>query len=337
MVLVRYSDLISNTKSVLIKNGSDIFSADSVALGLSETSLRGVDSHGIRLLPHYLNALKNGRINGKPQFDLKQKFPAFATLDADNAFGHAAGFKSIDIGIDLADKFGMAGISVLNSSHPGAMASFALKAARKGFCAFAFTHADSLIQSFNSKESFFGTNPICFAAPRKNEEPFCLDMAPTFIPWNKILESKEKNENLKENYAVDANGNKTNNPFEARALLPIGNYKGYALASMVEVLCSILSGMNFGPHIPSMYKSPINSPRKLGQFYIVFRSDVNMPISDFEDYLHQMSEEVRAQNTINSNQRVMVPNDPQIEFQNKRGKDGIPISNELYKLIFENN
>ena len=106
---------------------------------------------------------------------------------------------------------------------------------------------------------------------------------------------------------------------------------------MVEVLCSILSGMNYGPHIPSMYKSPITRPRKLGQFYIVFRPDVNMPISDFEDYLHQMSKEARAQNTINKNQQVMVPNDPQIEFQNKRGKDGIPISNELYKLIFENN
>ena len=74
MVLVSYSDLISNTKSLLIKHGSDIFSADSVALGLSETSLRGVDSHGIRLLPHYLNALKNGRINGKPEFNVKQSF-----------------------------------------------------------------------------------------------------------------------------------------------------------------------------------------------------------------------------------------------------------------------
>lgn len=55
MVLVEYPDLISKTKSVLIKNGADIFSSDSVALGLSETSLRGVDSHGIRLLPHYIN------------------------------------------------------------------------------------------------------------------------------------------------------------------------------------------------------------------------------------------------------------------------------------------
>ena len=149
--------------------------------------------------------------------------------------------------------------------------------------------------------------------------------------------NKEKKQELEYQYTVDLDGNKTKDPFKAKALLPIGNYKGYALASMVEVLCSILSGMNFGPHIPSMYGSPISEPRKLGQFYMVFRSDVNMPISDFEDYLHQMSEEARSQNTINKDQRVMVPNDPQIEFQNKRGKDGIPISKDLYKVIFENN
>ena len=133
MVLVKYQDLIKKTNLLLRKNGADIFSADSVSIGLAETSLRGVDSHGIRLLPHYLNALKNGRVNGNPNFKIVNKFPAFVSLDADNAFGHAAGFKSIDIGIELAKEYGISAISVLNSSHPGAMASFSLKAARAGF------------------------------------------------------------------------------------------------------------------------------------------------------------------------------------------------------------
>ena len=334
MIRVKYKDLISNVKSLLIEKGLDQFSAECVSIGLSETSLRGVDSHGIRLLPHYLNALKNGRINCTPDFKIKQTFPAFIALDADNAFGHAAGFKSIEIGMELAEKYGVSAVSVSNSSHPGAMASFTLKAARKGFCAFAFTHADSLIQSFNTKESFFGTNPICFAAPRKNEEPYCIDMAPTFIPWNKILEQKEKNQELEDDYAVDVDGLKTKDPFKAKALLPIGNYKGYALASMVEVLCSILSGMNFGPHIPSMYGSPICETRKLGQFYMVFRSDVSMSTSQFEESLYQMSKEVRDQKTSEDGIKAMIPNDPQIEFQKERGEKGIPLSDELYKLIF---
>ena len=154
MKLIHYRVIKDQIKRVLLNNGADEFSACSVSLGLAETSLRGVDSHGIRLFPHYLNALKNGRINGKPNFIVNSTFPSFVGLDADNAFGHSAGFKSIDIGIELANKYGIAAISVMNSSHPGAMASFSLKAARNGFCCFAFTHADSLVQSFNSKSSF---------------------------------------------------------------------------------------------------------------------------------------------------------------------------------------
>jgi len=334
MVFVEYQDLLLKTKKLFLKNGADLFSAESVSLGLSETSLRGVDSHGIRLLPHYLNALKNGRINGKPNFLINKTFPALIGLDADNSFGHSSGFKSIDIGMEIAEKYGIAGISVYNSSHPGAMASFVLKAARKGFCAFAFTNADSLIQSFNSKEAFFGTNPICFGAPRKSKEPFCLDMAPTFLPWNKILDHKEKGEFLEGELAVDENGNKTNNPNNAKSLLPIGNYKGYALAAMVEVLCSNLSGMNFGPNIPKMYSAPISLPRKLGQFYLVFRSDVNVSLSLFEEMVQNMSMAARSQSPIDNQKKVMVPNDPQIEFQKERLANGIPISKEIYNLIF---
>ena len=334
MHFLDFKFLKSKTKNLLLKNGANEYSAESVSIGLSETSLRGVDSHGIRLLPHYINALINGRINGDPKFKIKDTFPCLIGLDADNGFGHAAGFKSIDIGIDIANKFGICAISVFNSSHPGAMASFSLRAARKGLCCFSFTHADSLIQSFNSKNTFFGTNPICFAAPRNNEEPFCVDMAPTYVPWNKILECKEKGIKLEKDIAIDVNGETTIEPEEAKALLPIAGYKGYALAALVEVLCSTMSGMNFGPHIPSMYRSSINEPRRLGQFYILMRSDVNVELIDFKESLELMSKEIRNQKSKNDDS-VLAPNDPQIIESQKRIKNGIPVSKEIYRLLMD--
>ncbi len=333
MKRIDQNKLKASFKKILIEYGANEFSAESVSRGLIETSLRGVDSHGIRLLPHYLNALKNKRINGNPNFQRNDTFPTLIGLDADNAFGHAAGFKSIEIGIELARKFGIAAISVFNSSHPGAMASFSLEAARKGFCSFSFTHADSLVQSYGGKESFFGTNPICFAAPRKGEEPFCVDMAPTFIPWNKILEYQEKNLELEKNVAIDKNGNSTIIPQEANALIGIGGYKGFALASMVEVLCANLSGMPFGPHIPSMYGSSIKRKRKLGQFYIIFRNDVNISSEQFMESLKVMTTEVRGQEPINNQTSVQMPNDPQIKYQKDREENGIPVNSDILKLI----
>ena len=335
MKRIDYKYLKIQTKKVLIKFGADDFSAESVSRGLTETSLRGVDSHGIRLLPHYLNALKNGRVNGNPKFDIIQTFPAFVGLEADNAFGHAAGYKSIEIGIELANKYGIGAISVFNSSHPGAMASFSLEAARQGYCSFSFTNADSLLQSYNGKKSFFGTNPICFAAPRKDEEPFCIDMAPTYIPWNKILEKKEKNQMLEVGVAVDKDGNETINPSEAQTLIGIGKYKGFALASMVEVLCSTLSGMPYGPHIPSMYGSSIKMKRKLGQFYLVFRNDVNINSNDFMESLKQMSDEVRNQVPKSNKNEVLMPNDPQLNSVKERSINGIPVMENIIQIISE--
>ena len=335
MKLVDHKILRSKTESVLKKYGSNEFSAKSVSKGLVETSLRGVDSHGIRLLPHYLNALRNGRINGEPKFKINNKYQALIGLDADNAFGHAAGYKSIEIGMKIAEEFGIAAISVMNSSHPGAMASFSLEAARKGFCSFSFTHADSLIQSFRGKNPFFGTNPICFAAPRKNEEPFCVDMAPTFIPWNKVLQSREKKIPLESNVAVDNNGIPTKNPFNAQSLIGIGNYKGFALAAMVEVLCSTMSGMPFGPHISSMYKSSIKEKRKLGQFYLVFKNDINVDNEYFQETLEKMTNELRNQEPAQEGEKVLMPNDPQIITTKERVKEGIPIMDNVYDLLFE--
>ena len=138
---------------VLKKAGLDVYSRRSVATGLYEASVRGVDSHGVRLLSHYVNSALKGRKNPKPNYKFKRPFPALGVLNADNAFGHAAGIKAIDICMKIANKLGVGIVAVKNSSHPGALASMTLRAARKNYIAFAFTHADSLMLSHNGKKS----------------------------------------------------------------------------------------------------------------------------------------------------------------------------------------
>ena len=324
MIRIGYNDILNFSKDILKKVGLDNFSVDTVAFSLCETSLRGVDSHGIRLLPHYVESALSGRKNPKPSFQFSKKFPALGVLDADNAFGHAAGMKAIEHGIEMADEFGMGTIAVNNSSHAGAMASMALKAAREGYIAFAFTHADSLLLSHNGKRPYFGTNPICVAVPREEQEPFCLDMAPSMISWNKLMVYKSEGNELPENLAADSDGYITCYPEEATCLLPVGSYKGYGLASMVEVLCGIFTGMNFGRDIPGMYTAPIDSPRRLGQFYMVMRADGCLEQKQFLGRMQEMTNQVRTE-PARDGEKVMLPGDPEIEESKRRLKDGIPI------------
>ena len=129
MKKIHFDKIYKFHKSVLRKAGLDEETCDAVSFGLCETSLRGVDSHEIRLLPHYTRSALFGRKNPRPNYRFHQVFPAFAHLYADNTFGHAAGMKAIDLAIPLAQEFGIGAISVSNSSYPGAMASFAFRAA----------------------------------------------------------------------------------------------------------------------------------------------------------------------------------------------------------------
>lgn len=332
MIKIDYNKLLNFTYKVFRKVKLDDFNARAVSHGICEASLRGVDSHGIKLFPHYVKSSILGRKNARPKFRFYKKLDSAYLLDANNGFGLAAGVKAINKGMEVAKKKGICMIGVKNSSHPGALASIALPAAKKGFIAFAFTHADSLQLTFGGREPFFGTNPICFVAPRGNQEPFCLDMATTQISWNKLLNFKRLKKKLPKNTAADYNGKITNNPNLAKSLLSIGDYKGFGLAAMIEIMCSVFLGMNFGKHIPPMYKSSMSKPRKLGQFYLILRSDAFVKKNNFIRNLDKMCKKVKNQKK-RKNSKIYLPNDKEILSSKERSKNGIPIDNILYDEI----
>lgn len=327
MKKINYDNLVIFTAGVLKSAGLDDYSLMAVVTGLCETSLRGVDSHGIRLLEHYVNSALSGRKNPKPNYQFDRNFPSMGHLNADDAFGHAAGMKAIDYGMEMAAEQGVGLVAVSNSSHPGAMASMALKAARNGYIAFAFTHADALIQSHNGKRAYFGTNPICFAVPRDEGEPYCLDMATSVIPWNRVKIHRSSGLPLGDGVAVDCDGNPTNDADVAAALKPVGSYKGYGLASMVDILCGVYTGMAFGRSIPSMYGAKMTDQRKLGQFYIVMRADGVTSKESFMHAMQQMTDEVRKEPSLEG-QPVILPGDKEIKEAKIRMRDGVPLDDE---------
>lgn len=332
MSVIEYKKIKDLIYKILLEIGVDEFSSSSVSKGLSETSLRGVDSHGIRLFPHYLDSALNGRKNPTPNMNFSNKYPSYLTLDADNGFGHAAGFKAINKAMEIADIYGICAVNVINSSHPGAMASFALHAAKNGMIAFAYTHADALIRAFGSNETFFGTNPICMAAPRVEKNPYCLDMATSKISWNKVKIYRGIEKKLPKNVAADKSGIDTTNPNNAAMLLPLGEYKGHGLSSMVEILCSIIPGVPFGPHIPSMFEYDIKKTRHLGQHYMVIKTDVVSTHDEFISNMQAMTNEVRNLNS-NLEGGVMLPGDPEIKNAKYREKNGIPVDDELFIFL----
>lgn len=299
---------------------------------LVDTSLRGVDSHGIRLIPHYIKAVILGRINRYPTLVFKKTAPSTGVLDADNSFGIVAGLKAMHHAITLAKKTGVGAVTVKNSSHFGAAAIYSLLAARNNMLGLSFTNTDSLVLPYGGKYPFLGTNPICFTAPVKGEDPFCLDMATSQIPWNKVLLYRLENRKLEKGWAADKNGKIVTDPNLAYSLLPIGLYKGYGLALMVEIFSSILTGMSWGPHVKPMY--PLDGRnRSLGHFFMAIDISKFEKVSVFRERLKKLLNELRLTTKAAAFNKVMVPGDPEKESYKLRSKKGIPLSEKEVDLF----
>jgi len=301
--------------------------AAAVARGLTETSLRGVDSHGIRLVHHYLAVLKSGRINPDPKFRVERKMSSCAVLDADHTFGHAAGFEAARLAMEMAAEHGCGNVAVKNSSHFGAAACFALEIAAHDMIGMSFTHSDSLIIPTGGKRKFLGNNPVCFTAPVEGEGPFCLDMATSIITFNEVRRLRETGEVAPENVGTDDDGVPTTDPNRITMLLPVGSYKGYGLSLMVEVLCAMLTGMPYGPHINPMFAT-LEGRRRLGHFVSAMNIAAFCDPEEFKARMKAMMDELRAEPAVVPENPVMVAGDPEKKKAAERAVSGIPMTAE---------
>tara|TARA_A100001015_G_C14932702_1_gene689123 strand:+ start:65 stop:1111 length:1047 start_codon:yes stop_codon:yes gene_type:complete len=301
-----------------------------VAEGLIWTSLRGIDSHGIRLLPHYLEAVKGGRLNPNPKMLFKRTANATGILDADHTFGHAAGVEGMRHAIELARESGIGAVSVHNSSHCGALSFFGHAAAEADMIGMAFTHATARVKSPGASRAFFGNNPLCLVAPMLNEDPFSFDIATSAITFNAVKAAAIANKSLPVGLVADANGVETTDPKKAEQLLPIGDYKGFGLSMIVDILCAVLSGMPSGNNVSKMYGDPLNKKRELGQFYCAINIGAFRELNKFKFEIKELADRARNEPATNPEiRRVMVPGDPEKACLKKRLNNGIPIPPEI--------
>src|SRR3989338_3183620 len=320
-------------KEVLLKAGVREDVARCVTEGLIQTSLRGVDSHGIRLLPHYVRALKGGRINPHPHYAFQHTSPSTGLFDGDHTFGHAAGMEATKKAILLAKEAGSGHVAVYHSTHFGAAAYYGLEIAKHDMIGFCFSNTDALIKSTGGKRPFFGNNPICITVPCKDEEPFCLDMATSSLTFNKVKQFEQEGVKLSGGVGFDKNGLETTNPKEITMLSPIGGYKGYGLSMALEILCSLLTGMPYGRNISKMFDAPLSEKRFLGHFIMALRIDCFQPLDIFKERFSQMIQELRGEPKMDATIPIQIPGDPEKKIFEVRRREGIPIPEKEYLIL----
>ncbi len=263
--MIPKKELQDITKKIFLKYGVTEEAAEAIADVLVHANLRGVDSHGVLRVEHYIKRIQSGGINPAAQPRVTETSASTSVLDGDNGFGHYISKSAMDIAIKQAEEAGAGAVAVKNSSHCGALSYFVEQAAQNNLIGIAMTHTDKIVVPFGGSEPFFGTNPIAFGFPANKEEPVILDFATSTVALGKILNAKEKKESIPHGWGVDENGEATHDPNKVVALSPFGGPKGYGLAMVVEIFSAMLTGAAFGPHVSKMY-GEYDKNRELGHF-----------------------------------------------------------------------
>ena len=301
--------------------------AQLVGASLVQTSVWGVDSHGVLRLTHYLNRLTIGSIKAAAVPVVMRTGPVTAQVHGEDGLGIIHATLAMETAIEMAKESGVGVVGVGHSSHCGAMQLYTRMATREHLVGIAFTHSSSVVVPHGGKEKYFGTNPLSIAFPRAGGEPVCLDMATSQVAWNKVLNARIEGKELDPGVAVDAKGQVTTDPHAARAGIPLGGpiygYKGYGLAFMIDLLCGAMNGMTFGPYINSMYEE-LDKPRKIGHLAIAIDPGRFAGAATLEAQVDAIVNDLRPRG------EILFPGEPELLEQEKRRASGIPIDAEAH-------
>ena len=246
-------------------------------------NLAGHDSHGIILIPTYIDRIKRGHIVPGAPFEVVNETATTLVVDGHWGFGYVVSQRAMQMTIAKAQETGVAATTVFQQSHVGRVASYPLIAAEAGMIG--LMTADSgrsskTVVPFGGREPRLGTNPICIAMPSDLDGTLFLDMATSAAAAGKLNVAAARGAAIPEGWLVDSDGNPTKDPSSLRqggAMLPLGGpegHKGYGLSVMVEILSGILTGLGFG-HDPSGRHND-------GCFMAVFNVEAFRPLAEFK-------------------------------------------------------
>ena len=335
-VIVPFDDLASRAAAALRAAGADDASAEAATKAVMHASLLGVDSHGVRLVSHYCKVLQSGRVNGRPNITVSRTAAATAMIDADNALGHLASYRAIDLACEIAAENGIAAVGVAHSSHYGAAGAYARAGAERGFFTFSTTNADSLVGVFDGVRPFHGTNPLAFGAPMPGERPWLFDMATSSIPLNRVYLYGTLDKTLPDNVAADGAGMPVTDPHAVHMLLPLGaafGFKGAGLAGVATILAAAFTGGALDHEMLSMTRgADWSTPRNLGHFFFAIDPDRFIGRAAYETAMRSYVDALRAVPP-RGDGRVMAPGDREWEVADKRSCEGIPVDLETAAFL----
>ena len=314
-------------EAIVAAGGSEPREARIVAENLITANLTGHDSHGIGMIPRYVDSLIEGGLQPNRHPVVKFDGGALVALDGEAGYGQVIGMEATAIAIERAKAHGVCVMALANSHHLCRIGQWAEQAVAEGLVSISFVNviSRSIVAPFGGSDARFGTNPCTIGIPLAGQAPFILDMATSGVAQGKVRVAHNKGEKMPPGLLLDDKGNPTVDakfgviePFGA--LTTFGLHKGYGLAVVCELLGGALTGGGTCHTEDRSKKRVLN-----GMLSILIDPNKLGTAAPFEREAREFIAWVKKSPPAPGMDRVRIAGDPERETRAKREKDGIRV------------
>lgn len=304
--------------------------AETVADVLVKADIKGVDSHGSRLLTMYQRQVAAGNIIPSARPEIIRQDGAVTLIEGHWCFGHVAARLAADHAIASAKAYGIGAASLVHSLHIGRVGEYSEQVAQAGMLGIAMCNANRATTPLGGMERMLGTNPIAMAAPRRDGQLLSVDFATSAKSINKLQIYRQRDDPLPDGVILDKNGYPTTDPddfFAGGVLLPVGGYKGYALNLFIDIIGGVMIGAGPG----AMIDKSIHP----GNGTLVLAIDISRWRSpdDFEDRLDTLLGIVKGVPLAPDYDEILLPGELEVRAEAQRRSTGIPLEEETWNEL----
>ncbi len=334
---VRYSSESLLAFGVALAEAQGMTAADARTLVeiMVRCDARGISSHGLYRLPSYLRRMAAGGIDPKACPEVVRESAATAVVDAHHASGYVAGRFAMDKAIALAEQFGIGAVGVRNSNHFGAAGAYVLQAAERGMIGIASTNAPACMAPWGGITQMLGNNPIAFAAPRADGDPFVLDFALSQVAkgWVRLAHAAKRT--IPSGWAMDAQGKPTTDSAEAMRglLVPIGMYKGTGLSIAMDILAGLLVGST--PSGDLVHQESMDAHGLVGHFFLALQIERFISLSEFQAKVGSLLDRIEGSARAVGVDRILIPGKIEAVKERAAARDGVRIATETWDELLK--
>jgi LDH2 family malate/lactate/ureidoglycolate dehydrogenase len=320
--------------AILVAHRVPAARADLVAESLVAASLRGVDSHGIHLLPYYVSQLRAGNIDPAADGEVVSESGACLLYDGQGGLGQLVASVCADHAVRLARQHGLGLALARRSNHFGAAAFWGLRISRAGMIGVVMCNASPTVPPWQGREGRVGTNPICVSVPSVDEGRWLLDMATTTVAMNRIAQAAAVGvPSIPPGWAMDGEGRPTTDTQAAARglLLPLGGYKGSGLGLLVEILCGVLGGGAMSVEVGGLHI--LERPMNTSQFFLALDVTRFLPAAEFQERMVRLVTLVKSALPTPEYAEVLVAGEPETRAESERRRDGVPVDPAVWARL----